>query len=226
MKCDGLLGLMTDRGKERRTVMRRRRSFPGNFSSKVFIHVSVDADGVCQLRFAGSRTDVDAPMNPVGFNIALATVRQLPSGKRMFDADTKVWSIDNTYWTDLREKFLLLTLTHELVEYPTEASFQAFLSGIPEEKVSWDGPENKAAADFFHHFDKVVTKVADTRTDKVVLATLLGVPSFDAIPSDKSAARSIYKKAALKLHPDRNNGDGSKMSELNRLWGAYVQPTL
>ena len=206
--------------------MRRRRVYSGDLSSTVYIHVSVDADGVCQLKFSGSKIDADAPMNTIGFNIALATIRQLPSGKRMFDADTKVWSIDNDYWRDLREKFLLLNKTHELVEHPTEASFQAFLTGIPEEKIRWDGPENKAAADFFHHFDNVITKVADTRTDKVVLATLLGVPSFDDIPSDKSAARSIYKKAALRHHPDRNNGDGSKMSELNRLWGAYVQPTL
>jgi curved DNA-binding protein CbpA len=33
--------------------------------------------------------------------------------------------------------------------------------------------------------------------------------------------KSSYRRAALKYHPDRNNGDGSKMSELNSLWSVY-----
>ena len=36
-----------------------------------------------------------------------------------------------------------------------------------------------------------------------------------------------YRKAALLYHPDRNNGDGSRMSELNYLWqqwGPYASP--
>ena len=39
--------------------------------------------------------------------------------------------------------------------------------------------------------------------------------------SDKDLKR-LYRGAALRLHPDRNNGDGSKMSELNMLWGIYM----
>lgn len=31
-------------------------------------------------------------------------------------------------------------------------------------------------------------------------------------------SKKIYRKAALALHPDRNNGDGSKMAELNIIW--------
>ena len=30
--------------------------------------------------------------------------------------------------------------------------------------------------------------------------------------------KKSYRQAALRFHPDRNNGDGSKMSELNMLW--------
>ena len=31
-------------------------------------------------------------------------------------------------------------------------------------------------------------------------------------------AKKMYRKAAMVLHPDRNNGDGAKMSELNKIW--------
>ena len=38
--------------------------------------------------------------------------------------------------------------------------------------------------------------------------------------------KKSYRQAALKYHPDRNNGDGSKMSELNMLWQLYNQQTV
>ena len=34
-------------------------------------------------------------------------------------------------------------------------------------------------------------------------------------------ARRLYRRAALLNHPDRNGGDGSKMSELNMYWQVY-----
>ena len=37
-------------------------------------------------------------------------------------------------------------------------------------------------------------------------------------PTDKEGLKKAYRKASMKLHPDRNNGDGSKMSELNQIW--------
>lgn len=35
--------------------------------------------------------------------------------------------------------------------------------------------------------------------------------------------KPYYRKAALALHPDRNNGDGSKMSQLNMIWAQLQQ---
>lgn len=35
----------------------------------------------------------------------------------------------------------------------------------------------------------------------------------------RDEAIKAYRKAAMLLHPDRNGGDGSKMSELNSVWG-------
>jgi predicted NAD-dependent protein-ADP-ribosyltransferase YbiA (DUF1768 family) len=37
----------------------------------------------------------------------------------------------------------------------------------------------------------------------------------------KGFTKKTYLRKALEWHPDRNGGDGSKMSELNSLWSAY-----
>jgi len=34
--------------------------------------------------------------------------------------------------------------------------------------------------------------------------------------------KKMYRKAAMKYHPDRNNGDGTKMSQLNYLYQYYI----
>ena len=36
--------------------------------------------------------------------------------------------------------------------------------------------------------------------------------------ADYNMAKKIYRRAALENHPDRNNGDGSKMSDINEAW--------
>ena len=41
--------------------------------------------------------------------------------------------------------------------------------------------------------------------------------------SDIQGLKLFYRKAALALHPDRNNGDGSKMAELNVVWEQLQQ---
>jgi hypothetical protein len=40
---------------------------------------------------------------------------------------------------------------------------------------------------------------------------------------DLDSAKKLYRKAALAFHPDRNNGDGAKMSELNMIWNELQQ---
>lgn len=51
------------------------------------------------------------------------------------------------------------------------------------------------------------------------LCKLLEVTS--EILKDTNAAKKAYRAAALKYHPDRNNGDGARMSELNSIWSQY-----
>ena len=68
------------------------------------------------------------------------------------------------------------------------------------------------AEEFFYNHGAPAPAITLTKEQ---IAEKLSILMGDVI--DKSA----YRKAALRLHPDRNNGDGSRMSELNMLWGLY-----
>ena len=66
--------------------------------------------------------------------------------------------------------------------------------------------------DFFYNHGQPVRQAALTKeTVAAKLKQLMG----------ETLDKHAYRKAAMRLHPDRNNGDGSKMSELNMLWSVY-----
>lgn len=177
------------------------------------IHTFTDSFGVTQVYIKGNGF-IPKPL----FNAAMNPIKSLPSGKRQFDSTTKVWYIHNDYWQGIREFYVQGFPVYRLIEHRKEEDFDFAVTG--NKKVVSDRP-----ADFFNHFNTTITKIADTKSDRVLLAQLLEVSSFDAIPSDKNSAMKLYKRAALKHHPDRNSGNGHNMSELNRLWREYVQPS-
>jgi hypothetical protein len=158
-------------------------------------------------------------------------VNQIPAGKRRWDATVKTWMIDSEYWEKVKKFFDNGAPVFELVSYATDALWQSFMSddayqNMNRPRTYVKQPDNTAAAGFFNNFNQVIEKVAVTKTDRDTLAELLALPSFDSIPRDRSTAKKLFKVAALKWHPDRNNGDGSKMSTLTQLWREYVEPTL
>ncbi len=77
--------------------------------------------------------------------------------------------------------------------------------------------------EFFTQNQIVETKARDKKELLKLFATLTESPISDN--ASIIGLKPIYRKAALRLHPDRNNGDGSKMSELNSIW-AELQPML
>lgn len=54
------------------------------------------------------------------------------------------------------------------------------------------------------------------------LVPLLLCSEDELTKADNQQLKKFYRLAAMRLHPDRNNGDASKMSELNMLWGIYT----
>lgn len=53
------------------------------------------------------------------------------------------------------------------------------------------------------------------------LATMLLLEVSSLKIRTESELKKQYRLRAMALHPDRNNGDGSQMAELNRLWSLF-----
>lgn len=86
--------------------------------------------------------------------------------------------------------------------------FMAMLDLMPSsifEKDFQKKPDNQTN---FHTFVSV-----DTYLDKFKELT-----GFDVRGQDYNDAKKIYRRSALANHPDRNGGDGSKMSDINEAW--------
>ena len=72
---------------------------------------------------------------------------------------------------------------------------------------------------------KVVEKPVGSSTVQFVptetyIAKFKELTGEDIMATEYTVALKVYRKASLRLHPDRNGGDGSKMSELNQAWDA------
>jgi DnaJ domain len=116
----------------------------------------------------------------------------IPVSDRAYDPNTRIWSVAEKYWPSLKE----------LLQHST---FQI------------DESKKLKLEDFFYEAPAPAVPTRDSLGNSI--CKLLGVTSD--VLSDSAALKKAYRKKALELHPDRNNGDGSKMSELNSIWSQY-----
>ena len=74
--------------------------------------------------------------------------------------------------------------------------------------------------DFFHAPVSQSTELSGVELQKALCSALqIDLPRLAILaPVD---LKSLYRRRAMALHPDRNNGDGTAMSELNYLWRLY-----
>lgn len=118
----------------------------------------------------------------------------IPASDRLYNPQTKTWSVLDKYVEGLKK--LADTIGVDV---------------IVAAPVSADG--------FFyeHAINSPSVETKDTLALKLI--TILGIS--EETLKDSVATKKAYRSKALLLHPDRNNGDGSKMSELNSIWSAY-----
>lgn len=201
-------------------------------AAKVYVHYYVNAvHGVVTLHFSGSqsRANVFAKDKTI-FGLALIGVQQIPSKDKLWEPSTKTWNIHADVWSTLLPYYSTAPEIYGLVPYSTKAQWDAFITGKvatrSESNGSYSTPvsEAEAAQQFFGQqaFNHAVYHTATELSDREEFISLLGLNKwgeFDSLPAKQ--AKKLYLSAAMRLHPDRNNGDGSKMSKLNELWGIY-----
>ena len=138
---------------------------------------------------------------------------------RSMDDKTKVWSFFAPWGKTLYENLLASPLTQvglrfERVE-ALQASFEAGYVTRPELRID--------PSDFFYAQEQPKASGPSREEAIMQLAALLELTT--ATLTDKAlnegTIKKAYRRKALALHPDRNNGNGSKMSDLNMLWQVY-----
>jgi hypothetical protein len=143
------------------------------------------------------------------FEICKLALKYAPVAQRSYEPATNVWSYFDEWgqFTLMR----LVSVTDSIAQKVTLIEVQDLAAQAVNKRIDLSGKRVRPE-DFFYNYGKPVAQAVMTKeTLEQKLKQLLG----DTI--DKSA----YRRAALKYHPDRNNGDGTKMSELNSLWSVY-----
>ena len=143
------------------------------------------------------------------FEICKLTLKHAPVAQRSFDPATNVWSYFDEWgqFTLMR----LVSVTDSIAQKVTLIEVQDLAAQAVNKRINLSAKRMRPE-DFFYNYGKPVAQAAMTKdTLEQKLKSLMG----------ETIDKSAYRRAALKYHPDRNNGDGSKMSELNSLWSVY-----
>jgi hypothetical protein len=137
----------------------------------------------------------------------------IDGSSKNFDSFRKCWFIS----TDVATAFIagvqkLISHNRDLSLWyiddrrVTLESFEEFFETPPSQ-----GPQVKSKAELLSALEHIL------KSNNILVSIREDISISDLKPH--------YRRAALLLHPDRNNGDGSRMSELNAIW-AQLQPIL
>jgi hypothetical protein len=140
-------------------------------------------------------TNAQAYVVSMAFNEKLVdTLKALiPSGDRSWDPTSKMWYVKEPYGEALRSLFVTGFGIHAV-------SFTSKTVAEQAQQTSQHRSTSQGA---------MLNTSAGTTEDAMVAFFML--LSYDA-------AKAAYRRAAMDLHPDKQSGDGTKMSKLNDLW--------
>lgn len=153
------------------------------------------------------------------FDICKVVLKQAPVSNRNYMPDLFIWQYLGDAWGQITLKNLEATTVPlggaNLIEVDDLAGYCRMGKYDPTARA-----KRPKAEDFFYEHTAAKTVIPK---ESIVpkLAKILEISEQDLASSEQSNLKKLYRRAALRLHPDRNNGNGAMMSELNMLWGIY-----
>jgi hypothetical protein len=118
----------------------------------------------------------------------------IPSGDRSWDSSSKLWYVKEPYGEALRSLF--------------GSAFGIHAVSFTSKQVA-EQSQQQSHARTTSSAGTALNPSVGTTEDAIV--AFFGLLSYDA-------AKQSYRRAAQDLHPDKQNGDASRMSRLNDLW--------
>lgn len=143
--------------------------------------------------------------------LCVPILKSPPSTVRVFDEQTKVWGYTGEYGISVLKSLAAVCANFGGIG---KIEVEDLAEQCKQGRIRLDRKRAKApsAEEFFYNHGQPVSTPTLTKEQlREKLAHMLG----------SEITKSSYRAAALRFHPDRNNGDGSKMSELNMLWQMY-----
>jgi hypothetical protein len=158
-------------------------------------------------------------------NLCISLFKQIPLAERDFNEKNYVWT-----FIGYRGKVIITQLESMCLQGIFPASQVKKIEDLEKKanagNLNYVKPEEKAKKfvdpnEFYYTPQNTGESLSGSALISK-LAPLLEMSVTDLTnASDDSVLKKKYRIAAMRLHPDRNNGDGSKMSELNMLWNIY-----
>jgi hypothetical protein len=170
--------------------------------------------------FSGEATSQSKFVRAIPLLVAVIK-EKLPISARVYDPSDHSWTVS-------QDDFYKLTLSFETVLNAIYSHYQTINATDWQDWSVFTPATPKYVAenaeDFFHQpqaASPAMTKASLQEALSAALALESGIATLVAL-SD-SDLKKAYRRAAMLAHPDRNNGDGSRMSELNMLYQQYVK---
>jgi hypothetical protein len=138
---------------------------------------------------------------------------------RIFDPTTNIWSFLNGKGKVVYDFILANVLTQKTVRLKR---IQGLADQVRAGYVAELRIESFSSEDFFYNKEGALTSTAISKEQILEkLCALLLVPKDTFEIASVRNQKQFYRVAAMRLHPDRNNGDATQMSELNMHWQLY-----
>ena len=137
-------------------------------------------------------------------------LKQIPGDSRTMDPKTYIWTIPQDKFDSLKKIYLTMQFISSEAYFKKHDSLQDFVDGVKKQKLG-DIPK---AEEFFYSYGQPTAQATLSKESiasklELILIQALGEP-VDLAKASAIELLKIYRHAALKLHPDRNGGDGSR----------------